>query len=168
MDGTRTFSPPRSVGRLEVVERLPGDATTDFGAPGALATFDEIPVDARKLARLEAIVRACWAAFDPAAADAKGAQLATGPRGGGRSLAKIRDHVTGATEGYLRVLGGPPKHGDVAAVREAFVEALAARARGELLVVGPRGGSRWPARYGARREAWHVLDHAWEIEDRAR
>jgi hypothetical protein len=170
MDGTRAFTPPRSIERLEIVERLPGDATTDFGAPGALGTFDRIDVDARQLARLEAIVRACWAALDRAAADAKGVRLATGPRGGGRSLAKIREHVSGATEGYLRVLGGtPPKGGgDDATVRQAFIEALTARARGELPGVGPRGESRWPARYGARREAWHVLDHAWEIEDRAR
>jgi hypothetical protein len=26
--------------------------------------------------------------------------------------------------------------------------------------------SRWPPRYVVRRAAWHVLDHAWEIEDR--
>jgi len=25
----------------------------------------------------------------------------------------------------------------------------------------------WPARYAIRRTAWHVLDHAWEIEDRS-
>jgi hypothetical protein len=24
----------------------------------------------------------------------------------------------------------------------------------------------WSPRYFARRAAWHVLDHAWEIEDR--
>lgn len=28
-------------------------------------------------------------------------------------------------------------------------------------------GGRWPARYAVRRFAWHVLDHAWEIEDRS-
>jgi hypothetical protein len=38
--------------------------------------------------------------------------------------------------------------------------------RGELAERGPRGGIRWPARYYVRRAAWHVLDHAWEIEDR--
>jgi hypothetical protein len=27
-------------------------------------------------------------------------------------------------------------------------------------------GGTWPARYIIRRSAWHVLDHAWEIEDR--
>jgi hypothetical protein len=32
---------------------------------------------------------------------------------------------------------------------------------------GPRGGKRWSAPYFVRRAAWHVLDHAWEIEDRS-
>jgi hypothetical protein len=30
----------------------------------------------------------------------------------------------------------------------------------------PRGGATWPIAYAARRIAWHVLDHAWEMEDR--
>jgi hypothetical protein len=25
----------------------------------------------------------------------------------------------------------------------------------------------WPPRHAARRIAWHVLDHAWEMEDRS-
>ena len=33
---------------------------------------------------------------------------------------------------------------------------------------GPRGGKRWLPRYFVRRVGWHVLDHALEIEDRAR
>jgi hypothetical protein len=35
----------------------------------------------------------------------------------------------------------------------------------EALRAGAPGGT-WPARYALRRFAWHVLDHAWEIEDR--
>jgi hypothetical protein len=31
----------------------------------------------------------------------------------------------------------------------------------------PLAATGWPARYGARRIAWHALDHAWEIQDRA-
>ena len=32
----------------------------------------------------------------------------------------------------------------------------------------PRTTKRpWSPRYAVRRAAWHVLDHAWEIEDRA-
>ncbi|MGB5058712.1 MAG: hypothetical protein WBO48_08460, partial [Candidatus Promineifilaceae bacterium] len=51
--------------------------------------------------------------------------------------------------------------------RQAILEALAAAAHGELPEQGPRDGKIWPARYYVRRAAWHVLDHAWEIEDRA-
>jgi hypothetical protein len=52
-------------------------------------------------------------------------------------------------------------------IQKAFIAAARARAHGELPDQGPRGGKRWPARYAIRRSAWHALDHAWEIEDRA-
>ncbi len=26
---------------------------------------------------------------------------------------------------------------------------------------------RWSQRYLVRRDAWHVLDHAWELEDKS-
>jgi hypothetical protein len=51
-------------------------------------------------------------------------------------------------------------------MRQAISEALPAAAHGEIAPLGPRGGRRWSARYFIRRSAWHVLDHAWEIEDR--
>ena len=79
----------------------------------------------------------------------------------------MRDHVIEADDGYLHALGG--RAGQRASsdeVRDSFVEALNARARGELPDVGPRGGRRWPALFAIRRSAWHALDHAWEIEDR--
>lgn len=44
---------------------------------------------------------------------------------------------------------------------------MRASAEGQIPSVGPRGGKRWTPRYFVRRAAWHVLDHAWEIEDRA-
>jgi hypothetical protein len=28
-------------------------------------------------------------------------------------------------------------------------------------------GAKWPPRYAVRRFAWHVMDHAWEIEDKS-
>ena len=68
---------------------------------------------------------------------------------------------------YLKKLGGStPRGAGPEELREAYVQALGARARGELPDVGPRGGARWSARYAARRAAWHLLDHLWEIEDR--
>jgi hypothetical protein len=162
------LEPPASVGDLNVVARLAGDATTDFGAPGGIPTLDLRPTDADGMDRLVHLLRAAWAAFDRAAAAAGGRALAKGPRGGGRSLARIREHVFDADRGYLNALGAkPPPEGDRVAVQQAYVDGLRARARGELPETGPRGGRRWPAPYAVRRSAWHALDHAWEIEDRA-
>jgi hypothetical protein len=168
--GTRlSFSVPKDVAALKVVERLKGDASTDFGAPGAEPKFDSADVDEAELKRLQAILRACWRTFDAASKTAKGKQLAKGPRGGGRDLDKIAEHVMGADEGYLSRLAWkvPPGTGDqLERTRDAILAALTAAAHGEVEREGPRGGKRWTARYFARRVAWHVLDHAWEIEDR--
>jgi hypothetical protein len=58
-----------------------------------------------------------------------------------------------------------------AAVREeeraAVLEGLERALVDGIPTRGPRGGARWSARYFVRRAAWHVLDHAWEIEDRS-
>ncbi len=36
------------------------------------------------------------------------------------------------------------------------------------LEYGDPATTAWPARYFIRRSAWHVLDHAWEMEDKSR
>jgi len=164
------FEVPASVEGLEVVERVEGNATTDFGAPGAIRKSDADPPDQAELDRLIDLLRRAWAAFDAAAEKAAGIDLApAGPRGGGRSVARMRSHVHEADGGYLNALGGRATNSASSnELREAFVEAARARALGELPDVGPRGGKRWPAAFAIRRSAWHALDHAWEIEDRAR
>lgn len=164
----RGFRAPRTLAGLDVIERVPGNATTDFGAPGLPAAVEAQAVTSRELTRLAAILHACWAAFDAAAGTAEGVTLRTGPRGGGRDLVAMREHVHGGHAGYTTALGGvSPRGGGIEAVREAFTAALHARARSEIADHGPRGGSRWSPRYAARRAAWHILDHTWEIEDRA-
>ena len=50
---------------------------------------------------------------------------------------------------------------------EAIQAALDSAVRVGLPEKGPRGGAIWPAAYFVRRVAWHVLDHAWELEDRS-
>jgi hypothetical protein len=155
-----------------VVERLRGDATTDFGAPGKAPAGDEASLTARDLARSQALLRAIWAAFDHAVESARGKALRTGPRGGGRALERIVDHVLEAEAGYVSQLGGRVpvggSSGDEALVRAraATLAALDAAAHGQLPRLGPRGGRRWSPRFFTRRAAWHVLDHVWEIEDR--
>jgi hypothetical protein len=167
------FTGPARPSTLSVVERMRGDATTDFGAPSIAPEADAAPIDRRWLTRNEAILRACWGSFDRAVAGVTG-ELRKGPRGGGREVDAIVGHVVGAEGGYLRMIAGKPPsfaEDDASAardpVRAAVLEALERALVDGIPAKGPRGGARWSARYFVRRDAWHVLDHAWEIEDRS-
>ncbi|HET9311817.1 MAG TPA: hypothetical protein VFP41_11425 [Actinomycetota bacterium] len=167
------FSAPRSSESFHVIERVAGNATTDFGAPDGVYDADDEPVPAREWTRARRVLEGCWAAFDGAAAAAEGIELRKGPRGGGRGLDAIVAHVVGAEAGYLRMLTGDTVEVDEAdawagrlAERAALLEGLDRAKAGDLPERGPRGGKRWKPRRFLRRTAWHVLDHAWEIEDR--
>jgi hypothetical protein len=147
-----------------VVERLPGNATTDFGAPGAIAKAELKRLTKKEAGRLSALVAGSWTVFDRVVENAP-ASLRKGPRGGGRDRDAIVGHLLGAETGYARMLGLRLKEptGDPAAVREhrnAIVAGIRAGTKGAV-------ERRWPARYAARRIAWHATDHAWEIEDRS-
>ncbi len=169
------FEPPPDAILFDVVERVAGNRTTDYGAPNVTLASDARPVDLAELRRLIALLRACWKTLDAVAEAAAGSDLRKGPRGGGRELEQVVEHVRAAEEAYLGRLGGKAATlaaglDPAAALREsrkAALRALEQSANGELPERGPRGGLHWPARYFARRAAWHVLDHAWEIEDRA-
>jgi hypothetical protein len=163
------FAPPGTLADFKVLERLKGDTTTDFGSPGAVPAADAQPVDQDELRRLQDLLRACWRTFDETVNSARGRSLRTGPRGGGRDLEKIFNHVLEAQHAYVTKLGWkwPSVEAlDNEELRQQALAALAASAHGELPTRGPRGGLYWPARYFVRRAAWHILDHAWEIEDR--
>lgn len=164
---------PKAATGFQVTERHPGDSTTDFGAPSAVLEADRPPLDQPVLSQSSSILQACWAAFDRAVDHAEGRELRKGPRGGGRDLDRILDHVLQADLSYLRKLAwkyrpqessGPRE--EIPRARIAILDALQAALRGELPERGPRGGVLWPPRYFIRRVTWHVLDHVWEIEDR--
>ena len=170
---TLRFAEPESVADLRVTERLRGNATTDFGAPGAPTRAESAPVSDTELARLRTLLEAGWNAFDRGVKSASGRQLRKGPRGGGRSVDAIVEHVRGAEAGYLSGLGWPFKSnepgratGALKRTRAAVLDGLAASVRGEIAATGPRGGKRWTGRFFVRRLAWHTIDHLWEIEDR--
>jgi hypothetical protein len=123
--------------------------------------------------RLQTVLLASWQAFDSAVQQAASKELRKGPRGGGRDLDKIIVHVIEGDRGYLSRLAWKHKRGDgedlnkeIGRTRQAILDALQVGVNGELPERGPRGGIIWPPRFFIRRVAWHVLDHAWEIEDR--
>jgi len=145
-----------------VVERLRGNATTEFGAPAAIATGDDRPLRGADGKRQLALVAAAWEVLD-AVVQRSPASLRKGPRGGGRDRDKMVAHVLDAEVAYASAIG--LKLRGVADRRQAILATLAAWPDGPD---GPDGrGTKWPARYAARRIAWHVLDHAWEMEDRS-
>lgn len=154
-------------GALEVIERVTGNATTDFGVPGIVPTADCESLKANEAARLADLMAAAWRVFDRTASAAP-RELRKGPRGGGRDTEKIIAHVWGAEVDYARKLGlrlQPPAVGDRDAGAK-FREQILAVVRGarDTAPVVEKG---WLPRYAARRIAWHALDHAWEIEDRS-
>jgi hypothetical protein len=127
--------------------------------------------------RLAAIVEAAWLVFDDVVAGAP-PELRKGPRGGGRDRDKIAAHVLGAETSYARKIGvnhKQPSFDDRVAVEALRADIAAVLRAGRFpasdMNVGRQSSRQsksepWPLRYAARRIAWHVLDHAWEIEDR--
>jgi hypothetical protein len=167
------FQAPSDVSAFVVKECLRGNATTDFGAPGIPPSNDAKAVNAKELQRLQKLLKACWRTFDDIVENSTGKALRSGPRGGGRQLADILQHLLGSDAGYVNQAGWKFKPDEVddpaiqlEQTRHAILEALTSSARGEIPKKGPRGGLRWKPRYFVRRLAWHTLDHAWEIEDR--
>jgi len=171
--GKVEFQSPGDPSAFSILERLEGNTTTDFGAPDLAPSKDSKPVEEDELQRFQAILKACWRAFDAATKSAAGKELRKGPRGGGREVEGIIEHVVGSDGGYLSALGWKVKLDKSAEygqmfkqIRKSILDALRAAAHGEVAARGPRGGIRWTPRYFVRRVAWHVLDHTWEIEDR--
>jgi hypothetical protein len=166
---TPAFHAAENVSQIKVVERLKGGTGTDFGVPGEAPSADEQPLNDSELARFRRLLTRCWSAFDAAAAAAVGVELRKGPRGGGRDLDKIIGHVREADEAYLQGLGSKvPRAAESATLRKVILDALSARARGQSPADPNKVKRLWSPRYHVRRAAWHLLDHAWEIEDRAR
>ena len=160
----RAFRQARNV---EVVERVPGSSSTDFwGIAHVPSEIEREVLSAADLKRRLDLLRACWDYFDDTAARVS-AELRKGPRGGGRSRDEIIRHVLASerhnwspkvgvrTEpGVMLTPDGLTTH------RQEFVDAIRAyNAEG-------KPARTWPIQFLIRRTAQHVIDHAWEMEDR--
>jgi hypothetical protein len=161
---------PTAPPAFDVVERIPwggGKAFSpaDFGALGGAAQRDSDSLSAAQARTLAALVEASWAVLDDVVAGAP-ELLSKGPRGGGRDRDAVFAHVVAAETSYARKFGvrhkAPQDRDEIAAMRADLLAALAAARTGT-----PVDEKGWLPRYAARRIAWHVLDHAWEIEDRS-
>jgi len=151
----------------DIVESVEGGSGTEFGVPSVITDLDRRPVTAAEAKRVAGLVEAAWTVFDSVAASAP-AELRKGPRGGGRDRDKMIGHVIEADHAYAREIGVRLPAGSltdraaVATERAAVLDVLGQASDGT-----PLAGRRWTQRYAARRIAWHALDHAWEMEDRA-
>jgi hypothetical protein len=151
----------------EVIERSDGGSGTDFGVLSSITALDRRPASAAQADRLVRLVAGAWVVFDGTAASAP-AELRKGPRGGGRDRDKMIGHVIESDWFYAREKGirekqpQPTDRAAVETIRAAIVDILDRPSDGS-----PLAGRTWPPRYAARRIAWHALDHAWEMEDRA-
>jgi hypothetical protein len=153
---------PDDATNFKVVERLTGNATTDFGAPGIPAKAESESLTAAQTKRMCDLAEACWTYLDEVVAKAP-ASLRKGPRGGGRDRDAMFDHVLGAEMEYAKRIGTrlkQPAGRDRAAARAFRKAILDSFSR-------PNREEKWPVSYAVRRTAWHALDHAWEIEDRS-
>jgi hypothetical protein len=149
-----------------VAEERPGTAGTEFGVPDAILDAERAAPEPALAGRLADLVEASWLVLDGIVADTP-AVLRKGPRGGGRDRDPMLAHVLGAEVGYAKRLGltlPEPALDGRAAIAEQRTAILAVVRSGEPLAHPRR--TLWPVRYAARRIAWHVLDHAWEMEDR--
>ena len=147
-----------------VVDYVQGTGATDFGVPDKIAYIESDWMTAAECDRQIAILRACWDYFDTVGSSVS-EELQKGPRGGGRNRSEIIEHTIGADRGYARNIGVKTELSDyqtksgIAAHRKAVVDAIRQQN-------ADQAETKWPLRYFIRRAAWHLLDHAWEMEDK--
>jgi hypothetical protein len=158
-----------AAGELAVVEDHVGVGSTDFWAISfAPSSLEEAPMPPDEIERKIALLEAAWGYFDDVAARVS-AELAKGPRGGGRSRDEIIRHALGWERADLAKRVGvvvdpviPPSADGFSSHRDQFVAALRTyNAEGRMA-----RGRNWTIALLVRHTAFHVLDHAWEMEDR--
>lgn len=157
----------RATGELDVVERLEGTGMTDFYTLSARsATPEHEQMSESECERKITLLRACWTYFDDVASRVSPG-LRKGPRGGGRDRERIVRHTNGAEilefakkVGVVTPLDAWRSPDRLWAHRDAFCGAIRDHNR--------RGAAArtWTLQFLIRRCAYHMLDHAWEMEDR--
>lgn len=157
-----------AAGSLRVTEDKVGTGSTDFwGISFSPASSETDPMDGQDLERKITLLRACWSYFDDVAARVS-PEMRKGSRGGGRDRDEIIGHTIRvesldfAKRLGLRIPEGAAlKKKGLLEYREAYVHAMSAYNTGE----GKRMRT-WTLPFLIRHSAFHVMDHAWEMEDK--
>jgi hypothetical protein len=157
-----------ATGPIAVIEDKVGTGSTDFwGISFAPSSVEREPMDKAELDRKIKLLRSCWSFFD-GVAERVSSEMRKGPRGGGRDREQIISHtIRTESESFakriaLRVPAGATLSRDgLLDHREAYVDAMRAYNAGE----GKRMRS-WNLPFLIRHSAFHVMDHAWEMEDK--
>ena len=152
---------------VEVIERVPGSSSTDFwGIAHVPSETERVVLPPGDLERRLDLLRACWDYFDNVAARVS-PDLRPAGRSGGWTRDEIVRHVlVNEPEQFTRkVEVRTPREvvvtpDGLVGHREATLEAIRAwNAEG-------KPARTWPIQFLIRRIAHHVMDHAWEMEDR--
>ncbi|MCO5224846.1 MAG: hypothetical protein M9953_05875 [Thermomicrobiales bacterium] len=153
-----------SATNIEVIESVEGNGATEFGVPGIVAAAEHEFMTSEECERQLALLQACWTYFESVAMKVS-PELQKGPRGGGRDRDKIVRHVIDCEPNYARHIGADTPSKLVLTDEGVQEERRRVLARARE-VNAHQIETKWPLRYFLRRAAWHVLDHAWEMEDK--
>lgn len=155
-----------AAGDLDVVERIEGSGSTDFwGIYFSSGTTEQESMSEPECERKIALLQASWIFFDEVSHRVS-AELRKGPRGGGRDRDQIISHTYGTERDFAKKIGVVTPQGvmltpdDLREHREAYVHAI------REYNAESKSARTWTLPFLIRHSAFHVLDHAWEMQDK--
>jgi hypothetical protein len=155
-------------GEFNTIEERVGTSSTDFWGISFSPSSSEVgPMEKSELDRKIKLLQACWKYFD-GVAERVSPEMKKGPRGGGRDRDHIVRHTIRAESedmakrvGLRIPEGGALTPEGLTDYRAAYVAAMRAYNAGGLKPM-----RSWTLPFLIRHSAFHVLDHAWEMEDK--
>ena len=152
---------------MEVVERVPGSSSTDFwGVPHVPSQIEREVLSPADLELRLDLLRATWSYFDAVAARVS-EELLPGPRSAGRTRDQIMRHVYANEPDQFSRKVEVRTPIDVVFTREGLATHRQAYLDGiRAYNADGKPARSWPIQFLVRRTANHVMDHAWEMEDR--